>query len=135
MGLITARLTCLLMSNSWHSSSPTECSACPVILIHSYIEQMAKQDDNWTFWSRFVFRDCLAYIGLFLALRSENWPLRMASIKSLATNFTAFDHPTCQQLIARHILDVSNMPRSLIQYFELITTWVFCVCPDLPCGL
>ena len=85
---------------------------------HSYIEQMAKQDDNWTFWSRFVFRDCLAYIGLFLALRSENWPLRMASIKSLAANFTAFDHPTCQQLIARHILDVSNMPQSLIQYFE-----------------
>ena len=53
-----------------------------------------------------------------MAIRSENWHLRMASLKSMAPNFTAFDHPICQRVITHHIVDVLSMPAELIDYFE-----------------
>lgn len=40
---------------------------------------MAAADTNWKFWIQFVFKDALAYIGLYLAIRSGNWLLRLAS--------------------------------------------------------
>ena len=49
------------------------------------------------------------------SIRSENWHIRMASVKSMAANFTAFDLPVYQKLISQHILDVHNMP---VKYFE-----------------
>ena len=79
---------------------------------------MSKRDDTWKFWSRFVFEDCQPYIGLFIAIRSENWHLRMASVKAMVADFTAFDHPIYQKLITQHIVDIMNMPAELLQYFE-----------------
>ena len=84
----------------------------------SYAREMAGRDDTWKFWSRFVFEDCQPYISLFIALRSENWHHRMASLKSMASDFTAFDHPMYQRLITQHIVDVLSMPPELIQYLE-----------------
>ena len=78
---------------------------------------MSERDDTWKFWGRFVFEDCQPYIALFIAIRSENWDLRMASLKSMAADFTAFDHPVYQKLITRHIVDVLSMPSELLQYF------------------
>jgi len=49
------------------------------------------------------------------AIRSENWHLRMASLKSTAADFTAFDHSIYQKLITQHIVDVLNMPADLFQ--------------------
>ncbi len=46
-----------------------------------YVKKMADSDDTWKFWSGFVFTDCQPYISLFLAIRSENWFLRLASVK------------------------------------------------------
>ena len=83
-----------------------------------YVQKMSQNDDTWKFWSRFVLEDCQPYIMLFLATRSENWHLRMASLKSMAADFTAFDHPNCQKLISQHIVDVLKMPAELIRYFE-----------------
>ncbi len=60
----------------------------------------------------------MPYISLFIAIRSENWHLRMASVKSMAADFTAFDHPIYQKLISEHIVDVLNMPSDLVKYFE-----------------
>ena len=45
----------------------------------------------------------MAYVGLFLALRSGDWQLRMISIKLMAPLFVAFDHFTYQKLISNHI--------------------------------
>ena len=51
--------------------------------IHGYIKKKSDQDNTWRFWARFVFEDCLPYIVLFMAIRSENWELRMASLKQI----------------------------------------------------
>ena len=84
----------------------------------TYIEKMSEADDTWKFWKRFVFQDCLPYVGMFMAMRSENWSLRMASLKLMAANFTAFDHPTYQRLISKHIVDVHRMPPALLEYLQ-----------------
>lgn len=83
-----------------------------------YVEVMSANDNTWQFWSRFVFEDCMPYASLYIAIRSENWHLRLASLKSMAADFTAFDHPTYQKLISQHIVDVYTMPKLLLNYFE-----------------
>ena len=83
-----------------------------------YIKERSKIDDTWKFWSRFVLEDFLPYVGLFIAVRSENWPLRLDSIKSMAADFTAFDHPTYQKLISQHVVDLQSFPSLLMQYME-----------------
>ena len=83
-----------------------------------YVEKMSAVDDTWSFWGKFLFEDCLAYIGLFMAIRSENWELRMASIKLMAPDFTAWDHPCYQKLIMQHIEDIYCMPEELLSYLK-----------------
>lgn len=65
-----------------------------------------------------VFRDCMPYVLLFLSIRSGNWKLRMRALKSMAANFTAFDHQTYQELISSHTKDVLRMPPKLLDFFE-----------------
>ncbi len=38
-----------------------------------FIRTRAQEDDTWRFWVQFVFPDAMAYVGLFLAIRSGNW--------------------------------------------------------------
>ena len=40
-----------------------------------FIESRCSNDNMWLFWVRFTMIDCMAYIALFLAIRSRNWPL------------------------------------------------------------
>ena len=84
----------------------------------SFIQNRARTDDTWKFWIQFVFQDAMAYIGLFLAIRSGDWQLRMASMKLMAPTFTAFDHPTYQKLISQHLADLLSMPAPIITMFE-----------------
>ena len=42
----------------------------------------------------------------------------MGALKSMAANFTAFDHQTYQQLISNHTKDVLCMPPKLLDFFE-----------------
>ena len=74
---------------------------------------MSNKDDPWKFWSRFVLRTA---DHIFLAIRSENWHIQMASVIYMAANFTAFDHPIYRKLLSEHI--VLNMPADLLKYFE-----------------
>ncbi len=79
---------------------------------------MAQLDYTWRFWIQFVFEDAMAYIGLFLAIRSGNWNLRMASMKKMASIFTAFDHQTYQRIISRHIADLIEMPTTILAMYQ-----------------
>ena len=79
-----------------------------------FVQESAHKDDTWRFWVQFVFQDAMAYISLFLAIRSGDWTLRMASIKSMAAVFTAFDHHNYQKLLSQHLADIPTMPAPII---------------------
>ena len=83
-----------------------------------FIQKMARTDDTWRFWVQFVFEDAMAYISLFLAIRSGDWELRVASIKSMVSVFTAFDHTTYQRLISQHLEDIATMPTPILTMFR-----------------
>ena len=55
----------------------------------SFIAKLAATDCTWKFWVQFVFKDALAYIGLYIAIRSGDWDLQMVSIKMMAPIFSA----------------------------------------------
>lgn len=84
----------------------------------SFIDGKAEVDDTWHFWVNFIFEDGMAYIALFMAIRSGNWNLRMAALKLMAADFAAYDHPNYQKLITQHIMDVLHMPEELVQYLQ-----------------
>ena len=83
-----------------------------------YLQSMADQDDTWKFWKQYVLEDALAYIGLYLAIRSGDWYQRMVSLKLMAPVFTAFDHQNYQKLISQHLADVLCMPPELLAGFK-----------------
>ena len=83
-----------------------------------FIGIMSNADDTWKFWIEFVFQDTMAYVMLFLAMRSGNWQLRMASIKLMVPLFSAFDHNTYQKVIAQHLADVLTMPPNILTMFQ-----------------
>ena len=90
---------------------------------NAFVSHMSSTDDTWAFWSGFVLTDCMPYILLFLSIRSGNWKLRMGAIKSMAANFTAYDHQTYQELISNHTKDVLRMPPELLDFFEKGTSF------------
>lgn len=90
----------------------------PVEDFEQFLSTMSNSDDTWKFWIQFVFQDAMAYVMFFLAMRSGNWPLRMASIKLMVPIFSAFDHNTYQKIIGQHIVDVLNMPHNILTMFK-----------------
>ena len=79
-----------------------------------FVNELSSKDPTWKFWSQFVFKDALAYVALFLAIRSGDWDLKMASVRLMAPIFSAYDHLNYSKLIARHISDVLALPTSII---------------------
>ena len=68
-----------------------------------YTSSKGTEDPNWYFWCQFVQDDCFAYIALFSAIRSRNWNLRLAGLKTMAPIFCAFDRPTYRKLLPQHL--------------------------------
>ena len=87
---------------------------------HTYfidnIQDCASESKTWKFWAQFVFQDCFAYISLYLAMRSGTWNMRVASIKSMAALFSAFDRARYQRLISQHLLDLLTFPREVLTH-------------------
>ena len=85
---------------------------------HEFLDHLSKNDDTAKFWIQFVYQDAMGYITLFLAIRSGDWYLRMASMKLIAPLFTAFDHKTYQKLIGDHLTDLMSIPTSVLTMFQ-----------------
>jgi hypothetical protein len=84
---------------------------------YSYQDEFAKfmtvnmeKGKTFKFWGQFVLTDCFSYVALYLAIRTGNWELRLASIKYMAALFTAFDRQKYQKLIPQHIVDLLTIP-------------------------
>ena len=87
-------------------------------LFKEFIQKMAHEDKTSRVWVQFVFVDAMAYVSLFLAIRSGDWHLRMVSIKNMAPIFTAFDHSISQKLISNHISDLLHLPKSILTMLQ-----------------
>ena len=85
---------------------------------HEFLQKKSKDSENWEFWTQFVLRDGLAYVGMYLALRSGNWNLRVACMKMMAPNFCAYDHMTYKRLICGHIADLLTLPQPVQKCFS-----------------
>ena len=62
--------------------------------------------------------DGLAYAGMYLAIRSGNWHLRVACMKVMAPLFCAYDHMTYKRLICSHISDLLTLPAAIQKCFS-----------------
>ena len=76
----------------------------------SFMDKNADKNKTWKLWKQYVFEDGLAYVCMHLAIRTGDWNLRIAALKSMAALFTAFDRPNYQKLISDHIVDIATMP-------------------------
>lgn len=83
-----------------------------------YIQLMSTRDDTWRFWAQFVFQDCLSYLALHLAIRCNNWNLRVSALKMMAPLFAAYDRKKYQQLVPHHLADIQNYPASVKRSLE-----------------
>ena len=71
-----------------------------------FIKEPGEIDSTWKFWGDFVFRNCFAYITLFLSLRGCNWTLHTASLKEMTPVFAAFDCEVYGRIIPNHLADL-----------------------------
>ena len=75
-----------------------------------FVDDMAKKDDTWKFWHGFVFHDCLAYVGLYVAIRGGRWGLRMAALKEMCPLFTAYDRVNYLKILPQHFAALQSLP-------------------------
>ena len=60
-------------------------------IFRSYVFKQVELDDTWKFWLSFVFTEGLVYIQLFIAIRCQNWEMRVSALKLMAPTFNAYD--------------------------------------------
>ena len=53
-----------------------------------FLDKETERNQTFQFWCQFVFKDCFAYIALYLAMRSGNWYLRVAALKQMAALYS-----------------------------------------------
>ncbi len=86
--------------------------------IDRFMKAFSQKQDTIKFWYSYITEDCFAYITLYVATRYRNWNLRTAGIKNMVAIFAAFDCPTYQQLIPRHLHDLATLPTHLLNHLE-----------------
>ncbi|CAC5385726.1 unnamed protein product [Mytilus coruscus] len=60
----------------------------------------------------------MAYLGLYIGIRSRNWNLRNVSLKKLACLFYAYDRHNYLRMIPYHLADLQTFPQSVLDHFE-----------------
>ena len=64
------------------------------------------------FWAQFT--DCFCYLSSYLAIRSSNWQLRVASLIRMAPMFAAFYREYYSRRIPYHLAETNHYPRSVL---------------------
>ena len=83
----------------------------------SRVGQFCQKDfRGCAFWNWFVFEDCLAYVGLFLSIRCQNWKLRVASLKLMV--LIAYDCTNYQPLTPNHLADMQSFSACILKCLE-----------------
>jgi len=83
-----------------------------------FVYHMAEKDKVWSLWADFVFVNCFCYVALYLGVRSSNWNLHLASLKSMAPLFAAFDRDTYERIFLRHLADLKCFLSHVLQCLE-----------------
>lgn len=87
-----------------------------------FVQERAASDDTWKLWQNFVFNDCMAYVALYIGIRSSKWDLRMSGLKTMAPLFTAFDRPCYSKIIPHHLAEYQLFPDD-IKRFRFWGAW------------
>ncbi|XP_066271079.1 uncharacterized protein [Branchiostoma lanceolatum] len=84
----------------------------------AFCSSACARDEVFLFWHRFVHDDFMAYISLYIAIRSGNWDLCLYAYKKMAPVFHAFDHIIYSRIIPLHLFDMMSCPDHILKYFQ-----------------
>ena len=87
-------------------------------IFHAFCQSVCVEDDTWSFWREFVTGSMLPYLGLYLSIRSEQWELRLASLKMMAPIFHAFDCSNYINIILNHLAEIQCLPPTHLDHFR-----------------
>ena len=79
----------------------------------------SQHDETFRFWDSFIHRDCAYYIGLWLAIRSGNWDLRMSCLKHMLPLFSVTDHHNYARILPKHFSTVDTMPDDVLHNLKM----------------
>ncbi|CAH1799207.1 unnamed protein product [Owenia fusiformis] len=83
-----------------------------------YCHELSSVSEQFRFWDDFLKKDMMYYASLYIGMRSRNWNLRNASLKSMVINFTAFDRHMYARLVPKHLADLSSLPDDVVQHYK-----------------
>ena len=124
---ITKDASCILLSSIQTKNSPKNVLKRISELVQDsqsekefmkFVKQMGDTDKTWRFWAQFIFTDCFCYFSLYLAVRSSNWHLRLASLKQMAPMFAAFDREYYARILPHHLAEVQCYPSTVLNCLQ-----------------
>lgn len=65
-----------------------------------------------------LFSDFFCYFSLYLAVRSSNWHLCLASLKQMAPMFAAFNREYYAQILWHHLAEVQCYPSTVLNCLQ-----------------
>ena len=80
---------------------------------------MSEKDQTFKFWDGFIHEDGLMYTALFIAIRTGDWTLRMASLKKMAPIFYIFDRQNYARILPEHFSILSKLPSEILNFFRM----------------
>ena len=83
-----------------------------------FVESKCNESATFKLWSNFLSRDMMSYIALWIAIRSGNWNLRNASLKTMLPNFVVCDRQNYGKILPRHFSHLFSMPQEILDCFK-----------------
>ena len=78
--------------------------------------QNSNKDEISRFWAT-TLRMLNTYMGYFIAIRSGNWLLRNACLRSILPLLCAYNHNMYEELSTMAIMDTLTLPDNVLQRF------------------